>query len=479
MATRAKSGTTTTYSYDPENHLTKVVAGSTTQAQFAYDGDGGRTKKIAGATTIWYVGNLYEDNGSLTTKHIYLGSTEVAAVTNGTTTLYYHQDHLGGTNVTVDVNGVKKEVAEYLPFGGFSRHDKYGSSSEVAWFYFTGKKLDDETGLYYYGARYYDPSLGRFITADTIVQAPDNPQTLNRYSYANNNPVNNIDPTGHSWFSKLFKSFAKALIQAVAYVVLSPIITPVGAGALIGFVTGGLTDNGWSWNGAFLGAGLGALGGAAFGTTGTNGFLGALGPKVGLGLLAVGAGYSAATGGLEGLANFGASVAGAVVGGGIGNSINKAIQSRAAPTGINQAQEKAGVKQPIGNEDNSGTKTLNINQGAKASQEQALDSPNKDIVGYESKTLHFEKSGNPLEGAQYHDRVIQRLPGNAIKPDFHSFPQQVENFAVDARVDKIIYSDGSFRTIISVQGSYKGQNGSFEWIKTQDNTIIHRFFKPD
>lgn len=67
-----------------------------------------------------------------------------------------------------------------------------------------GKTLDDETGLYYYGARYYSPKLGRFITPDTIVQSPGDPQTFNRYAYCGGNPVNRIDPSGHSWFEKFF-----------------------------------------------------------------------------------------------------------------------------------------------------------------------------------------------------------------------------------------------------------------------------------
>lgn len=63
---------------------------------------------------------------------------------------------------------------------------------------YTSQELDSETGLYYYGARYYDPVLGRFISPDTIIQDPSNPQDLNRYSYVANNPVNYTDPTGHS-----------------------------------------------------------------------------------------------------------------------------------------------------------------------------------------------------------------------------------------------------------------------------------------
>jgi len=61
---------------------------------------------------------------------------------------------------------------------------------------FTGQRLDG-TGLYYYGARYYDPVIGRFVSADTVVQDFKNPQMLNRYSYVLNNPLKYADPTGH------------------------------------------------------------------------------------------------------------------------------------------------------------------------------------------------------------------------------------------------------------------------------------------
>lgn len=60
-----------------------------------------------------------------------------------------------------------------------------------------GQTHDVSTGLMHYGARYYDPQIGRFISADTIVPDPSNPQDLNRYSYVGNNPLTYSDPTGH------------------------------------------------------------------------------------------------------------------------------------------------------------------------------------------------------------------------------------------------------------------------------------------
>ncbi|MDD4860352.1 MAG: RHS repeat-associated core domain-containing protein, partial [Dehalococcoidales bacterium] len=79
----------------------------------------------------------------------------------------------------------------YAPYGD-SRNSQGNLATDKL---FTGQRLDG-TGLYYYGARYYDPEIGRFISADTLVQMPFNPQSLNRYSYCLNNPLKYVDPSG-------------------------------------------------------------------------------------------------------------------------------------------------------------------------------------------------------------------------------------------------------------------------------------------
>jgi RHS repeat-associated protein len=61
----------------------------------------------------------------------------------------------------------------------------------------SGQRRDASAGLLFYNARYYDPTIGRFISADTIVPSPKNPQALNRYTYAYNNPLKFVDPSGH------------------------------------------------------------------------------------------------------------------------------------------------------------------------------------------------------------------------------------------------------------------------------------------
>ncbi len=139
---------------------------------------------------------------------------------------YYHNDNLGSSNVLTDRTGQMVEHYEYATFGKTSYQDNT-SAYQVSNRY-TGQIFDDETGLYYYGARYYDPQLGRFIQSDTIVPSAGAPQTLNRYSYCNNNPLNFTDPSGHSWFSSVIKSLGKMFSNPLTWVA-----------AAIGFCIGG------------------------------------------------------------------------------------------------------------------------------------------------------------------------------------------------------------------------------------------------
>ncbi|GJL64185.1 MAG: hypothetical protein NPIRA04_28390 [Nitrospirales bacterium] len=91
-----------------------------------------------------------------------------------------------------DSSGVSEQDVAYYPYGDTRSNT---GTADVAYKY-TGKEQDDSTGLYFYEARYYDPVLGRFISPDTIVPNPGNPQSLNRYSYVLNNPLRYTDPSG-------------------------------------------------------------------------------------------------------------------------------------------------------------------------------------------------------------------------------------------------------------------------------------------
>jgi RHS repeat-associated protein len=112
---------------------------------------------------------------------------------------YLHSDHLGSTSILSDGNGqpVTDSRVAYLPYGGV----RLGDASTLPTDYtFTGQRNEAGIGLMHYGARFYSPRLGRFVSADTIVPTPLNPQALNRYSYVGNNPLKYTDPTGRVWW---------------------------------------------------------------------------------------------------------------------------------------------------------------------------------------------------------------------------------------------------------------------------------------
>jgi RHS repeat-associated protein len=103
----------------------------------------------------------------------------------------------------------------------------------------TGQEDDDELGFYNYGARLYDPVLGKFLSPDSIAQAPDDPQTLNRYSYARNNPIIYIDPEGNFF---IIAAIIGALLGGVTSAIqggdFRDILKGIAIGALSGAVGG-------------------------------------------------------------------------------------------------------------------------------------------------------------------------------------------------------------------------------------------------
>ncbi|MEW6682131.1 MAG: FG-GAP-like repeat-containing protein [Nitrospirota bacterium] len=179
------SGPSKTLVYDHENRPTTItVSGVTTT--FVYDGDGGRVKKTVGGVTTTYIGQLYECTTSCS-KYIFAGSQRLALKPNGTTgtIYYYHTDHLGSSSVVTDQTGAVVERLGYHPYGQV----RTNTGSVDVNHKFTGQRLDDSTGLYFYNARYYDPVLGRFLRPD--------PLTYDHYMYVGNNPINATDPSGY------------------------------------------------------------------------------------------------------------------------------------------------------------------------------------------------------------------------------------------------------------------------------------------
>lgn len=216
---------TNTWNY--RSQLTQSASASTT-VTYQYDHEGNRVLKSSGSSSTIYPNSYYEVDGSDVRRHITAGALgNVATSTwNGTdsTTIYHHKDHLGGTHVETNESGAAVQYVIYKPFGETLVDQKtgtYGNDRK-----YTGKELDSETSWYYYGARYYDPTLGRFMSQDplflTVGAAGDptmlfDPQSFNSYAYSRNNPLRFVDPDGQA-FLDAFNRALQVVIKAENFV---------------------------------------------------------------------------------------------------------------------------------------------------------------------------------------------------------------------------------------------------------------------
>lgn len=116
-----------------------------------------------------------EIRGSVHENHVYTGSMHLASVSWGTVE-NYHVDHQDSTRVKTDAKGDVVFTSYYVPFGPV--YGEFGSEE----FRYTGRH-EDSSDLYYYGARFYDPVVGGFITEYPVIGSIDDPQGLNRYVY--------------------------------------------------------------------------------------------------------------------------------------------------------------------------------------------------------------------------------------------------------------------------------------------------------
>jgi RHS repeat-associated protein len=251
--------------YDGENRLETLQEGSRFSS-YAYDPWGERVSVIADGARTYFFFKGYEVRIEGTTTTVSSGyfaneiriaqrkSVYEDSVLASEELLYVHIDHLGSAVRMTDESGAVVSSLAYSPYG----ETLYASGDENIPYQFTGQH-NDGNGIYYYGARYYDPYLGRFLQADSVLDG------LNRYAYCGNNPVVYIDPNGEFFFT--------AVLSA-----LGPVGTAVGAvidsacygAAIAGGINAGIqavsiaTGNQSDWNWDSFGASLitGAVGGA-------------------------------------------------------------------------------------------------------------------------------------------------------------------------------------------------------------------------
>ncbi len=187
-------GTTYSQQWDYENRLKQVTySGHTTT--FTYDGNGALVKKVVGGVTTVYVGQHYEKNlsSAQVTKYYYFNGRRLALRQAGVV-YYLLTDHLGSTALTVDGNGAKVGELRYKAWG----ETRYTWGTFPTDYRYTGQRQEEGLELYRMGARWYDPALSRWLSADTLVPGAWEPQALNRYSYVYNNPLAYIDNDGHN-----------------------------------------------------------------------------------------------------------------------------------------------------------------------------------------------------------------------------------------------------------------------------------------
>jgi RHS repeat-associated protein len=187
--------TNSSYTYNAEGELTSA-AGVT----YTYDGDGDRVQKSNGKLYWFGLGTdpLSESDasGNLTNEYIFLSGARIAMLQLSSSTVnYYIADHLGSSRIVTNSSGTVLDDSDFYPFGG---ERPYLSSSGNN-YKFTGKERDTESGLDDFAARFYTSNYGRFLSPDDskYVKSAD-PQTWNLYGYVANNPINSVDPTGHS-----------------------------------------------------------------------------------------------------------------------------------------------------------------------------------------------------------------------------------------------------------------------------------------
>ena len=211
---RMLSGGGRTVSYTPFGKPNHMARGSNS-VHIAYGPNKNRLERVdAGSksATTTYVGGVYEKelSGGYTTHTHYLGDFALYIAKSSTSMneermVYLHRDHIGSIAAKTDMVATANANAEFMANGpwGLRTEDKWNGVELGDNFVpedtargFTDHEHLDGVGLIHMNGRVYEPELGRFLSPDPFVQAPENTQSLNRYSYVFNNPLSYTDPSG-------------------------------------------------------------------------------------------------------------------------------------------------------------------------------------------------------------------------------------------------------------------------------------------
>ena len=194
----------TPFYYNIRDQLVKTADVNSGDVTFDYNTAGERVKKVTptGETRYLYDDGAtlleYDGSGQTLRRYNYgydlLSLTDVTPGTGARSDLFYLYDGLGSTSDLTNQSGGIQVSYQYDAWGNLRQ--TIGSSDNVK--QYTGHELDAETGLLYFGARYYDPTTGNFIAQDSYTGQSNNPPSLNRYAYAFGNPLRYVSDRADS-----------------------------------------------------------------------------------------------------------------------------------------------------------------------------------------------------------------------------------------------------------------------------------------
>ena len=231
------------YAYDYENRLTRYADGEIV-VEFIYDGDGNRVAKLVNGDQTNYINNingwltqvLQEADGDWRINRSYvLGLERIHQVDRTGNPSFYLFDSPGKSVAGLtDTSGVLVNSYRYDAFGQAAT--KTESIDNV--YTYNGEQNDPETELIFLRHRYYDPSIGRFLTRDALPGSHMSPQSINSYVYVENDPVNFVDPIGMSKFWN-----GAALLGGLATLAVGAITLPVWGSSMLvaGTVVAGIS----------------------------------------------------------------------------------------------------------------------------------------------------------------------------------------------------------------------------------------------
>nr|WP_229267142.1 RHS repeat-associated core domain-containing protein [Leptospira sp. mild_001] len=213
-------------SIDSQDRITQIQDGNNAiLGSYWYDESGFRIRKsslepknnVFSNVEILYPSKFFglefieSENVISSVNNVYLNGVRIAALNEAGALAYYLTDQVDSVSTVLDDEGNTLSLMQYLPYGDtFVQRGDLNFSPK-----FNSQELDRESGFYFFNARYYDPGIARFTSADTLIDGELDTQGWNRFSYVKGNPIGAKDPTGHLGESQFVDKAAKVPLNKI------------------------------------------------------------------------------------------------------------------------------------------------------------------------------------------------------------------------------------------------------------------------